>query len=129
MAAEYVCCSLTSQQQKKVLLRQPIACYEIAKRTYDFVMTYVGNRTINMTLVMLFLVGNKNHFNLSGRRTEGNVLFNDALNTFFYLRLYGVRLLVNYYSDTEKGNPLPPHGLLYPISRKGSFICTIPQTG
>ena len=35
------------------------ACYEIAKRTYDFVMTYVGYRTINMTLVMLFLVGNK----------------------------------------------------------------------
>ena len=44
------------------LLRQPIACYEIAKRTYDFVMTYVGNRTINMTLVMLFLVGNNNQY-------------------------------------------------------------------
>ena len=41
------------------LLRQPIACYEITKRTYDFVMTYVGNRTINMTFVMLFLAGNK----------------------------------------------------------------------
>ena len=40
------------------LLQQPIACYEIAKRTYDFVMTYVRNRTINTTLVMLFLVGN-----------------------------------------------------------------------
>ena len=40
-------------------LRQPIACYKIAKRTYNFVMTYVGNRKINMTLVMLFLVGNK----------------------------------------------------------------------
>ena len=37
MAAEYVCCSLTSQT--KILLRQPIACYEIAKRTYNFVMT------------------------------------------------------------------------------------------
>ena len=44
--------------KKGGLLRQPIARYEIAKRTYDFVMTYVGNRTINMTLVMLFLVGN-----------------------------------------------------------------------
>ena len=43
-------------------LRQPIACYEIAKRTYDFVMTYVGNRTINMTLVMLFLVDNKTFY-------------------------------------------------------------------
>ena len=36
-----------------------------------------------------------------------NVLFNDALSTF-YLRLYG---------------------LLFPISSKGSFICIIPQTG
>ena len=44
--------------KKDGLLRQTIACYEIAKRTYDFVMTYVGNCMINMTLVMLFLVGN-----------------------------------------------------------------------
>ena len=29
-----------------------------ANRTYEFVMTYMGNRTINLTLVMLFLVGN-----------------------------------------------------------------------
>ena len=56
---------------------------------------------------------------------EGNVLFNDALNTF-YLRLYGVRHMVNDHSDSERGNPLPPHGLLFPISSKGSFICTIP---
>ena len=64
MAAEYVCYSLTSQFflflrqpiQKDGLLRQPIACYEITKWTYDFVMTYVGNRAINMTLVMLFLI-------------------------------------------------------------------------
>ena len=35
------------------------ACYEIVKRTYNFVMTYVGYRTINMTLVMLFLAGYK----------------------------------------------------------------------
>ena len=62
------------------------------------------------------------------RRKEGNVLFNDALNTF-YLRLYGVRHMVKDHSDSEKGNPLPPHRLLFPISSKGSFICTIPQTG
>ena len=48
-----------SQSKKDGPLRQPIACYEIAKRTYNFVTTYVGNRTINMTLVMPFLVGNK----------------------------------------------------------------------
>ena len=33
---------------------------------------------------------------------EGNVLFNDALNTF-YLRLYGVRLMVKEFSDSERG--------------------------
>ena len=59
---------------------------------------------------------------------ERNVLFNDALNTF-YLWLYGVRYMVKDHSDSEKGNLLPPHGLLFPISSKGSFICTIPQTG
>ena len=56
---------------------------------------------------------------------EGNVIFNDALNTF-YLRLYGVRHMVKDHSDSEKGNPLPPHRLLFPINSKGSFICTIP---
>ena len=59
---------------------------------------------------------------------EGHVLFNDALNTF-YLRLYGVRHMVNDHSDSEKGNPLPPHRLLFPTNSKGYFICTIPQTG
>ena len=61
-------------------------------------------------------------------RKERNVLFNDALNTF-YLRLYGVRHMVKDHSDCEKGNPLPPHRLLFLINSKGSFICTIPQTG
>ena len=42
---------------------------------------------------------------------EGNVLFNDALNTF-YLRLYGVRHMVKDRSDIERGNLLPPHRLL-----------------
>ena len=42
------------------------------------------------------------------RERERNVLFNDALNTF-YLRLYGVRHMVKYHSDSERGNPLPPH--------------------
>ena len=62
------------------------------------------------------------------RERERNVLFNDALNTF-YLRLYGVRHMVKDHSDSEKGNPLPPHRLLLSINSKGSFICTIPQPG
>ena len=65
---------------------------------------------------------------LAINRKEGNVLFNDTLNTF-YLRLYGVRHMVKDHSDSERGNPLPPHGLLFSSNSKGSFICTIPQTG
>ena len=42
---------------------------------------------------------------------EGNVLFNDTLNTF-YLQLYGVGHMVKDHSECERGNPLPPHGLL-----------------
>ena len=59
---------------------------------------------------------------------NGNVLFNDTLNTF-YLQLYGVKHVVKDHSDSERGNPLPPHGLLFSTNSKGSFICTIPQTG
>ena len=55
-------------------------------------------------------------------------LFNDALNTI-YLRLYGVGHMVKDHSDNERGNLLSPHGLLFSISSKGSFICIIPQIG
>ena len=61
------------------------------------------------------------------RERERNVLFNDALNTFD-LRLYGVRYMFTDHSDSEKGNPLPPHRLLLSIYSKGSFISTIPHT-
>ena len=37
--------------------------------------------------------------------------------------------MVKDHSDSERGNPLPPHRQLFPINSKGSFICTIPQTG
>ena len=50
---------ITKQPVKKM---DSYNSYKIAKKTYDFGMTYVRNRTINMTLVMLFLVGNKKQF-------------------------------------------------------------------
>ena len=67
--------------------------------------------------------GARAHVYVVNELKEVHVLFNDTLNTF-YLRLYGVRPF-----DSEKGNPLPPHRLLLSINSKGSFICTIPQTG
>ena len=78
-------------------------------------------------IVVCAHIGLKSVLSVNGRKEE-NVLFNDALNTF-YLRLYGVRHIVKDHSDNEKGNPLPPHRLLFQINSKGSFICIIPQTG
>ena len=58
-------------------------------------------------------------------RKEGNILFNNALNTF-YLWLYG-RHVVKDHSDIERENPLLPlHGLFFLISKQ-YFICTIPD--
>ena len=55
---------------------------------------------------------------------NGNVLFNDALNTFL-TQLYG-GYKVKDHSYSERLNSLSQlHGLLFPISSKGSFICTI----
>ena len=55
------------------------------------------------------------------KNIEGNVLFNDALNTF-YLQLYGIRHMVKDHSDSEKEKWLPlRHRLLFLISSKGSF--------
>ena len=75
------------------------------------------------------IIGDKGSPCLTPRKErKGNVLFNDALMTF-YLGLYGVRHMVKDHSDSERGNALPPHGLLFSIDSKGSFYCTIPQTG
>ena len=68
------------------------------------------------------------HVVATARRVEGNVYLMTH-STHFILRLYGVRHMVKDYSDSERGNPLPPHRLLFQINSKGSFICTIPQTG
>ena len=36
--------------------------------------------------------------------------------------------MVKDHSDSERENPLPPHGLLIPISSKGSFIDRMAHT-
>ena len=52
---------------------------------------------------MLSFVKDIRRYNMVNLSTwkEGNVLFNDALNTF-YLRLYGVRHMVKDHSDSER---------------------------
>ena len=48
---------------------------------------------------------------------KGNALFSDTLNTF-HLRLYGVGHMVKYDSDSEIGNPLPPHGYSFRLAAR-----------
>ena len=56
------------------------------------------------------------------KKEEGNVLFNDAYNTF-YLWLYVVSHMVEKHSDSERGNPLMAlRRLLFSISSKGSTM-------
>ena len=50
----------------------------------------------------------------------------------FYLTTHSSHIygyMVKDHSDSERGNPMPPHRLLFPIGGKGSFIFIIPQTG
>ena len=37
-------------------------------------------------------------------------------------------IMVEDHSDSERGYPLPPHGLLFSINSKGYFICSITHT-
>ena len=44
-----------------------------------------------------------------------------------YLWLCGIRHMENDHSGSKRANPLLPHRLLFPMSSKGLFICTIPD--
>ena len=111
------------------------ASYSQLTRLWPVISEHLSIITVTgiliVCLVVIFfqpLMHSEHLANQQQQERERNVLFNDALNTF-YLRLHGVRHMVKDHSDSEKGNPLPPHRLLLSISSKGSFICTIPQTG
>ena len=51
--------------------------------------------------MILFIKGASYEFCSAPWKKEGNVLFNDALNTF-YLQLYGVGDTVKDHSDSER---------------------------
>ena len=44
---------------------------------------------------------------------------------FIYGYMASDIIMVKDHSDSERGKPLAPHGLLFPISSKGSFTCII----
>ena len=64
-----------------------------------------------------------------GRNRKKEMFYLTTHSTHF---IYGYMALdiivVKDHSDSERGNPLPPHGLFFPISSKGYFVYTIPQT-
>ena len=62
-------------------------------------------------------------------------LVQEGMNEMFYLTIHstylrfdGVKHMVNHHSDSDRGKPLPAHGILFSISSKVSFICIIPHT-
>ena len=66
-----------------------------------------------------------NNFKKKGRK---NVYLTTHLSHFIYS--YLASDLVQDQSASKRGNLLLPlHGLLFPISSKGSFMCTMVQTG
>ena len=63
-------------------------------------------------------------------RKEGReMVYLTTHTTHFILRLYGVEHMVKDHSDNERGNPLLPHGILFPINSKGSFYMHHPSKG
>ena len=77
---------------------------------------WATSRSLVERVIVQWREGRKEMFSLLERSTN------------FMLQFYGVGYMD--YSDNKRGNPLPPlNNILFLISSKGSFICTIPQTG
>ena len=98
-------------------------CSYLFSRLYPHtVKIRCAENTSQLSMVFELNVDTMANFSMAiQRERERNVLFNDALNTF-YLRLYGVRHMVKDHSDSEKGNPLPPHRLLLSINSKVFYM-------
>ena len=75
------------------------------------------------TIVHLFICQILHRYTVTEQWKEGRkeMFYLTTHSTHFYLRLYGIRHMVKHHSDSEKGNLLLPHRLLFPISSKGSF--------
>ena len=61
----------------------------------------------------------RNQIKRMGIRKEGRKCFIYQHTQHILLTLYGIRHMVKDNTDSERGNMLLPHGLLFPISSKG----------
>ena len=99
--------------------------FYLTTHSTHFIYGYMGRER-----EMFYLTTHSTHFIYGYMEREREMFYLTTHSTHFILRLYGVgHNMVKVHSDSEKGNALLPHRLLFPISSKGSFICTIPQTG
>ena len=57
-------------------------------------------------------------------RKEGNVLFNDTLNTF-YLQLYGFKYMVKDHSDSERKTGQSNMGSRQPVTEVVLTMCDV----
>ena len=91
-------------------------------------LVYVSQ--INCLCEVFFQVGVSDDSGyLHQREREREMFYLTTHSTHFIYGYMASDIWVKDHSDSEKGNPLPPHRLLLSINSKGSFICTIPQTG
>ena len=107
---------LSPREISGMLVCHQVSLSSTASSADSYNTTKYGHK-YNWFRTILKLCNNHNNSVVTGDNTncfkkEGNVLFNDALTTF-YLRLYGIRHMVKNHSDREKGNLLPPHRLLF----------------
>ena len=72
------------------------------------------------------------HHTMSGSSTSElriTRLLKEIRKAMLYLQLYAFEDILKDHSDNERRNSLLTlHGLLFSITSKVSFICTIPQT-
>ena len=75
---------------------------------------------------MFYLTTHSTHFIYGYGRKEGNVLFNDTLNTF-YLRLYGVnnRLWLHMQQKRKKKKKEKKIGYIYKINPHATPQCPV----
>ena len=64
-----------------------------------------------------------------GKRRRKELFYLTMHSTHFIYGYMASDIMVKDHFDSEKRNQLQPHKLLLMINSKGSFICTIPQTG